>query len=92
MRLHDLFLRQVMNSFGRNSVRSKVSAFLSYIGQVHYIEIDKTDAQSLTELVLKAIKEHSPQVQKAAVEMLSQYERVNREALGRLLEKSSGSC
>ena len=70
----------------------KVSAFLSYIGQEHYIEIDKTDAQSLTELVLKAIKEHSPQVQKAAVEKLRSMERVNREALGRLLEKSSGSC
>lgn len=70
----------------------KVSAFLSYIGQEHYIELDKTDAQSLTELVLKAIKEHSPQVQKAAVERLCSMERVNREALGRLLEKSSGSC
>ncbi len=65
----------------------KVSSFLSYIGQEHYLEMDKTDSDSLTALVLKAMNEHSPQVQRCAVERLRSMERVNRKALARMLEK-----
>ncbi len=64
----------------------KVSAFLSYIGQEYYIELDEVDTEKLLKLVIASIKGHSAEVQKTAVDRLRSMEMVNRKALLRLLE------
>jgi polysaccharide pyruvyl transferase WcaK-like protein len=64
----------------------KVSAFLDYIGQKYYTELDRVNTQGLLSLVRSSIKDHSPEAQKAAVERLCDMEMVNRRALVRLLD------
>ncbi len=64
----------------------KVSAFLRYIGQEYYTELEDVSARGLSELVERSMARHSSQAQRAAVERLRNMERVNREALRRMLE------
>jgi polysaccharide pyruvyl transferase WcaK-like protein len=67
----------------------KVSAFLNYIGQKYYTELDNVDAEGLLKLVRASIGGSSPETQKAAVERLRGMEMVNRRALLRLLENQT---
>jgi polysaccharide pyruvyl transferase CsaB len=64
----------------------KVSAFLSYIRQEYYMELEEVSAPRLSGLVARSMEGHSSEAQRNAVERLRNMEKVNREALRRMLE------
>lgn len=63
----------------------KVSAFLNYIGQSNYMELEEVTAENLIEAIEKAIEQGRSEEQAKAVARLWKLEKVNRQALEKLL-------
>ncbi len=63
----------------------KVRAFLRYIGQDRYVDLEDVTAEGLCAMVRSALAESDGESQAQAVARLRELDRVNREVLGRYL-------
>jgi polysaccharide pyruvyl transferase CsaB len=63
----------------------KVSAFLDYIGQSNYMELEDVSEEKLVAAIEKAIEQGRSEEQAEAVARLWELEKVNRQALDKLL-------
>ncbi len=63
----------------------KVSAFLHYLGQEHFVELQDADGEKLARLISAAVDGFRPEEREQAVERLIEKEKANRESLARLL-------
>ena len=67
----------------------KVSAFLKYIGQDLFVDLDRLDLQELCQMIDAAVeKARHPEAQEAAVEQLRRTEQQNVALARELLEQS----
>ncbi len=64
----------------------KVSSFLNYLGQEHYVALDKLSAPGLFALISDALARFSPEAREAAITRLVEKEKVNREVLAEYLK------
>ena len=80
--------RRTGHPSGGRGVRPKVSAFLRYIGQENFLDLDALTVDALKAMIDRMVSSPiSPEEQAAAVQKLRQIEQVNVDTARRLLEK-----